>query len=188
MKKIIFNDNNLDIEDIEDRVIKARIIMLNKDRKVYISSYADIYLFPGGKVERGEDICECARREVKEETGIELDLENEEPFLLVQQFIKDYPQRVSDEVFSNKLNETYYYLIHTNEVINNEKMDLMENELKNNFHTDLIGLDEISELLDNNNTINPRNKYFSREIYSVVKEVQDIMSVRWNVHFYYYKT
>ena len=85
---------------------------------------------------------------------------------------------MSDEVFSNRLNETYYYLIHTDEVINNEKMDLMENELKNNFHTDLIGLDEISELLDNNNTINPRNKYFSREIYSVVKEVQDIMSVR----------
>ena len=137
-----------------------------------------IYIYFQGKVERGEDICECARREVKEETGIELDLENEEPFLLVQQFIKDYPQRVSDEVFSNRLNETYYYLIHTDEVINNEKMDLMENELKNNFHTDLIGLDEISELLDNNNTINPRNKYFSREIYSVVKEVQDIMSVR----------
>lgn len=173
MKTITFNDDNLSILDIDDRIIKARSIMINSDGKVYLSSYAGMYLFPGGKIEDNEDICEGLKREVKEETGIELDLDDQEPFLLVQQFIKNYPKRNTDNDLSNRLNETYYYLVYTNQSINPDKMELMENELKSNFNTIQVELDEISLLLVNNNTTNPRNKYFSREAEIVIKELKN---------------
>lgn len=175
MEIITYNDDNLSIEDIIDRIIKVRAIIINSDNKIYLSVYDGMYLFPGGKIEDGEDILKSVKREIKEETGIELDLEDQEPFLLVKQFLKNYPKRDSNNDFSNRLNEPYYYLIYTNEKINYDKMELMENELENGFHTIQVELDEIPLLLANNNSNNYRNKYFTREVESTVKVLKKII-------------
>lgn len=172
MKVITYNDDNLSIEDIEDKITKARAVMINDNGQIYISLYSGTYLFPGGKIEAFENISQGAQREVKEETGIELDLSNQEPFLLVQQFIKKYPKRDTTNDLSNRLNETYYYLVHTNKDIDSAKMELMENELSNNFHTIQAGADEILLLLKNNINDSYRNKYYSREAQAVICELQ----------------
>lgn len=54
----------------------------------------DLWEFPGGKARKGESGAACARREVREETGVEVAVEG---LLLRRAF--DYPDRVIDLEF-----------------------------------------------------------------------------------------
>jgi hypothetical protein len=172
MKTITYNDDNLTIDNIDDYITKARAIMINNQGKMYLSQFAGMYLFPGGRIEDNENIEECLIREVREETGIELNLNDIKPFLLIRQLIKNYPRRGTDNDFRNRLNETYYYLVYTNENIHPDKMTLMENEIKNNFNTIQIELNEIDRLLEQNNVGNIKNKYFAREVKTIADELK----------------
>lgn len=171
MKTIVFNDDNLTINDIEDHVIKARAVIMNDDGRMLLSKYSDIYLLPGGKIEENEDILTSLRREVREETGIELLLDDKKPFLLVKQLIKDYPKRNTDNDYSNRLTKTYYYITSSNEELSESKMTLTESENKAHFKTIYVEPKDVFLLLGQNNTVNPRNKYFTRELISVMKEL-----------------
>ena len=110
-------------------------------------------------------------REVEEETGISLKLENKEPFLCVEQFMEKYLSSNSEEVSINKRTKTYYYMVEIEEGICESKMKLSDRESENGVTTTRIGMDKIIELLNENNTGNPRNKYFTRELITVVNEL-----------------
>lgn len=147
MKTITFNDNDLGMLDIIDITRKTRAVIINDDERVYLSSYAGIYMFPGGKIEGNEEPLEVVKREVKEETGIELEFISKEPFLLVQQFIKNYPKRNSDNILSNRLMQTYYYFANTNHYINPNGVKLTSEEMTDKFCTIQLALDEVIPLL-----------------------------------------
>ena len=173
MKTITFNDNNLTRKDIEYEVTKARAIMINDKDEIFISNYAGNYMLPGGAVEGLEDFIEALQREVKEETGIELNVNAIEPFLIIEQYIKNYPRRKTENDLMNRYMETEYYIYSTNEDINPNKMKLMENEIKANFKTTRVSLEQALALVEQSKTNdNPRNKYFSRELIAVVRELQ----------------
>jgi hypothetical protein len=172
MKTITYNDDNLTIDNIDDFITKARAILINDQGKMYLSQFAGMYLFPGGRIEDNENIEECLTREIREETGIELSLSDIKPFLLIRQFIKNYPKRGTNNDFINRLNETYYYLIYTNKNVKPDKMNLMENEIENNFNTIQIELNEIDYLLEQNKVDNIKNKYFAREVKTIADELK----------------
>ncbi|WP_019500967.1 8-oxo-dGTP diphosphatase MutT [Pseudanabaena sp. PCC 6802] len=46
------------------------------DRRLPKGRFASYWEFPGGKVEAGEDIAACIRREIREELGIEIFVED----------------------------------------------------------------------------------------------------------------
>lgn len=46
------------------------------DRRLPKGRFASYWEFPGGKVEAGEDIAACIRREIREELGIEISVED----------------------------------------------------------------------------------------------------------------
>lgn len=58
---------------------KKEILLLK--RAPHLKFSPDLWTFPGGKFEEGEKPRECAIREAKEETGLELEVE-EKPFYL----------------------------------------------------------------------------------------------------------
>ena len=80
MKEIIFNDNNLKESDFTEKVIRVKGLIINSDNKILIAHNNNTYQFPGGHLEENENMDECIKREIKEETGIDVNI-NEEPFL-----------------------------------------------------------------------------------------------------------
>lgn len=82
--------NEQQVDELRPRVGTG--IMILKDGKVLLGKRknkhgAGEYAFTGGKLEQGESIVECAKRETREEAGIEIDnvrflaLSNEKKYL-----------------------------------------------------------------------------------------------------------
>ena len=57
------------IQDDEDSVLLTK-------RSQRMSVFPGAWVLPGGHIEVGESLEECAVREIKEETGIEIEIEN----------------------------------------------------------------------------------------------------------------
>ena len=92
MKEVIYNRDNLTEEDINDVVVRIKVLLINDD-KILIGNENSVFEFPGGHLEQGESFNECLKREVLEETGILLDDEEiEDAFLRVIYLNKDYPK------------------------------------------------------------------------------------------------
>jgi len=46
------------------------IILNNKNQIALVSQFGEEWVFPKGKIDEGEDVLECAKREITEETGL----------------------------------------------------------------------------------------------------------------------
>lgn len=75
----IYNTDNLSIKDIDEKTTRARAIIVNSNKEVLMcySNGRNHYEFPGGHLEFGENLIEGLKREILEETGIEIEDENE---------------------------------------------------------------------------------------------------------------
>jgi 8-oxo-dGTP pyrophosphatase MutT (NUDIX family) len=173
MEIIIFNDDNLLVSQIDETVVKARAFIIDDNNEVLLSKYAGIYLLPGGKVEEQETPSIALLRELREEIGIILNELKQEPFLVVKQYNKDYPKR-DNITLINRLSETYYFLIKSNQKPNVAKIELLEEEKEGGFETISININDIESLISKNLTSNPRDKYFARELSEVVKTYKKI--------------
>ena len=72
MKETIYNYDYLKDEDITEVVIRTKVLIIN-NKNIILGNENDIYQFPGGHLEKNETFEECLKREVLEETGIEID-------------------------------------------------------------------------------------------------------------------
>lgn len=72
MREILHNHNNLTLKDITETVIRTKALIVNSKNEVLLGYCEKTYQFPGGHLEEGETLVDCLKREVQEETGIEL--------------------------------------------------------------------------------------------------------------------
>lgn len=76
MRKIDFNDNELNVNQIDKIVRKVRAFVINsQSNKVLLVNYAGLYMLPGGSIENEETKLEALKREILEESGIEIDVQ-----------------------------------------------------------------------------------------------------------------
>lgn len=169
METFVFNDDNLSKSDINRSTIKARALIVNDKKEILLTKSSDMYILPGGKLESSEDIIECLKREIKEETGITLTNEVIEPLIYIKQLIKDYPTK-DNKGLNNRLFETYYYVIHCNQLLNLNKLTLTKSEKENDFKIDNIDINKAINIVGDNISSNVRNKYYQRELLLVLNK------------------
>lgn len=138
MKQILINENNLKEEDLESTVIRVKGMIINSNREILLAHNNGTYQFPGGHKEDDEEMEETLIREIKEETGIDIELDMG-PFMQIVTYDANY-----FGTGKKVCNKIYYYVIHTDQVPNYEETNYDELELQtefNLFYTDVNGLD-----------------------------------------------
>lgn len=139
MREVIINDNNLRDDEIESEVIRVKGLLLNSRGKILLAHNNNTYQFPGGHLEDGEERLSCIIREIKEETGIDVDA-FEDAFLVITTYDNDYfgtGRKVKNSI--------YYYRFFTDEVPNFNETHYDELELAtdfNLFYINFMGLDD----------------------------------------------
>lgn len=118
----------------------------------------------------GETADDAIIRELKEETGIVYDANNLKELLLLEYYQLNYPTR-RDEVINRLIRTKFYFGQYRG--IDLKSINRTENEVKDNFHLDLIDLDEFASLI-NESSENPRKKYFDRENQEVIKVLKKV--------------
>ena len=144
MKEIIHNCDNLKEEEINRVVKRAKIILIDDNNEILICNSKNNYFLLGGHVEEDESDYVCLNRELEEEAGIKVKLDNIKKFMLIKYLNKNYP---SDGINSASI-ATYYYL-RTNIEPKLEETDLTEEEKSGNFKIEKIPVDNIIETLTN---------------------------------------
>lgn len=165
MKETIYNYDYLTEKDITETVIRTKALIINNG-SILIGNENNVYQFPGGHLEDGESFNDCLKREVLEETGIEIeDSEINKPFMKVTFMNKDWP-----EVGKSRKAEIYYYVINTNKKPDLSKTDYTENELKNNYKIEEFDINEAIQQIQDNIPRNEKNKVISPDMISAIEE------------------
>lgn len=175
MNIIEFNEDNLSLNEVDKTTNKVRGIVINTNtNQILLVNYAELFMLPGGKVDEGETDDEALRREIVEESGIEI--EESCPFLQINSYDKNYYDRKSGII--NRLTRTIFYIVETTKDIDESKKVLTESE-KNKKHTiSFVDLDNIENLVENNQTTNSKRKQFDREILTALSEYKKLIKVK----------
>lgn len=172
MKQFIYNNDKLVESDITDVVIRMKVLLINGD-KIMLGYERGIYQFPGGHLEADETFNECIKREILEETGIEIiDEDIKEPIYKIVYLNKDYP-----EIGKNRKSEIYYYVIKTNKHFDVRKTNYTENELSGNFKIEEISIDSVIKKLRDNIYMNEKNKVITPDMIMVIEEYNKLRNI-----------
>lgn len=145
MKQLITNKYNLTDSDMTEVVKRVKVLLVNSNNDVLLGYSYNNYQFPGGHVEENETLVQAVNREIFEETGIELNITNIEPFACAIGYYKDWPAEGK-----NRKIEIYYYEVKTDEKPNLENTEYTENEKNGNFELRYIPLSDVENVLKTN--------------------------------------
>lgn len=168
MKEILYNKDNLTKEDITETVVRVKMLLVNSKNEVLLGFCNKTYQFPGGHQEEGETLIDCVKREVLEETGIQLILSEAEPFFIIRHYNKNYHGTVE-----NRCSEIYYFEIKTDEQYDLSKADYTESEKEGNFELRYVDLDKVEEVLNESISWNEKNAVIVPEMLAVFKEYKE---------------
>lgn len=168
MKEIIINDKNITKEEIEKEVVRVKGLIINSKGKILIAHNNNTYQLPGGHVDGDESIDECIVREIKEETGINLEV-TEGPFMSVVTYDHDY-----FGTGKKVLNSIYYYRFFTDEEPNIEETQYDELELATDFNLFYINFSDFDSFLQKNIDNGSIDKNIGREMLYVFSEYNNM--------------
>ena len=110
------------------------------------------YEFPGGHLEKNETLEDGLKREIKEETGITIDLEEINPFYGIKYYCKNYHNSGR-----NRLVEIYYYVVYCDDVYDDSEKQLDINEVIQNYECQYISVDNLKSILIENKKTTKEN-------------------------------
>ncbi len=163
MKKITINENNLKYEEMTKEVKRAKAIIINDDAQALLMHSETNYYLIGGHVENNETDASCLKREIREEAGIDLTFELEEPILLIEYLCKNYPEGENTHYIAN------YYVIKSNIKPELDKRQLTEGEIAHNQEIRFIPVNEVIPILTASLDI-ATNKNVTQDTIEIFKE------------------
>lgn len=169
MKKIITNDYNLKEEDMTELVKRVKVLLINSNNEILLGYSHNEYQCLGGHTLENEELIDAINREIKEETGIELNVSDLEPFACSIGYYKDWP-----EVHKNRKIEIYYYEIKTDKKPNLDNVNYTESEKKGNFELRYIPLENVEKEFI-------KNAEIYRDKHGIAKEMLKVFKVYKNI-------
>ena len=167
IKGNFYNEDNLTKKDIDETVIRTKALLINSKNEILLGYCNKTYQFPGGHLEEGESISDCLIREIREETGIELEKKIYIPFFLTRYYTKNYRSTMK-----NRENIIYYFVVYTDTFYNLENTAFDEREKIGNYTLKYIHLDSVREVLNNSIEDNPINKVITKEMLEALKNLE----------------
>lgn len=165
MKETIYNYDYLNDNDITEIVVRTKALII-KNGNILIGNENGLFQFPGGHLEENETMNECLKREILEETGIEVsDYEIKSPFYKITYLTKDWP-----EVGKNRKNEIYYYVVETKKAVDLNKTKYTDHEKAGNFKIEKFKLNEVIARIKENIPKNEKNHLISPDLIIVIEE------------------
>lgn len=171
MKEVIYNYDNLKENEIDEIVIRCKGLIINNKQEIMLGYCHDTYQFPGGHLEENETLLDCLKREIKEETGIEL--EDSEINKNVIEKNTHYTRNYHN-TNKNRKNEIYYYVIKTNKISNINNNHLDKNEINGNYIIKMIDINNVEQILVDSIPLNDVNKVIVEEMLDVINEYKKI--------------
>lgn len=167
MKRIIINEENIDINKMDETVIRVKALMINEKEELLVVHNNYTYQFPGGHWREEESLEESLSREIKEETGISINIEPG-PFMVIEEYYNNYL-----ETGNTRCNKMYYYIVHSNEGPKVEEMSLSELEQKTDFNLFYIPIKDMEVFLQESIKNNSIEEVIGKEMLTVMKEYQE---------------
>lgn len=146
MRVVTLNPNKLTMNDIDKEQHRVKVLLFNSKNEILLCKINGVYNFVGGHIEGNESALETAQREIKEETGISMELKDfSKPFLKLQSFEKNY--------YGSPRN--YFTTIEfiegrTDATIDLNKTNLDPEEKKKDFRLEYIPYKDLNEALQEN--------------------------------------
>lgn len=168
MKQIIINDKNLKETDMDREVVRVKALIFNSKGKILLAHNNNTYQLPGGHKEENETTDQCIVREIKEETGIDLEV-TEGPFMSIVTYDHDY-----FGTGKKVLSSIYYYRFFSDEEPNIEEARYDKLELETDFNLFYVNFATFDEFLQKNIDEGTMDKNIGREMLYVFSEYNDM--------------
>lgn len=169
MQELVINDDNLNDSEINEVVTRVKAIIVNDNYEILLAYCDNEYQFPGGHLEDNEDHVEGLIRELKEETGMVVNANDLECFMMIKEYVKNY--RNSGK---NRCNQIVYYVLNNNYDIDLSNAAFSDYEKKGGFKLELIPLDNVEETLIKSSDHHAFAKIIVNEMLQVLKEYKKI--------------
>ena len=128
MTEYINNNYKLKDNEIEEVITRVKVLLINSKNELLLGLSHGTYQFPGGHLEKNETLNNCIKRELLEETGIDIDANNLSPFFLIKYYDKNYIENNK-----NTLSLIYYYVVNTDECYHIDYTNYTDLEKEGNF-------------------------------------------------------
>ena len=170
MEKILINDGELSPSEIDGVEIRVKAFIINSDNELLIIHNNNTYQLPGGHKEKSETLEESLKREIYEETGIEVDVPKE-AFMLITEFNKNFLN-----TGKNICNKIYYYEVITDELPHFDKLNLTELESRTDVKINYVKLDRIEQFIEESKNNNMINDLIACELAKAIKTYKNQMT------------
>lgn len=170
MTEYINNKDKLKDNEIDEVVTRVKVLLINSNNELLLGLSHGTYQFPGGHLEEGEELSECVKRELLEETGININTDGLVPFFLIKHYNKNYRN-----TNKNRLSLIYYYVINTDEVYHLENTHYTKEEQDGNFTLKYVNISAVEELLIKSIPNNRINEIIVREMLMAINEYNKLL-------------
>lgn len=176
MNTLSYNKLNIKDEDVSLFVTRVKAFIQDSLGRIWIATSNSGCQLPGGHVEQGEDVFEALIRELREETGIDVQKEDiKGPFFELKRYTKTDDKRY-------RMSNILYFYVKTDDMPDQKKTNFTEREKEYNFTLFQVEFDNIRAYIESFMTEKQTqiNKIIAQEILDAYDELVKFLEEKNN--------